>query len=241
VSHLFWYPGQELLLGEIVRAENCHLYDAQGRRYVDLESGVWCTSVGHGHRRIAHVMEEQASRIGHGGFCYTHPVVEEAAGEILSLLGFVGGRCVFLCSGSEAVEYAVRLARIVAERPLLLTLADSYFGAYGKAYEKDPASWFQFDWFDCANCPVSLSCDRSCERLASIPLDRVGAFLFEPGSSSGLVRFPPEKLIRRICEEVRTAGGLVLVNGPASGSATSTMGSLPMSWRWERGSATATR
>ncbi len=47
--------------------------------------------------------------------------------------------------------------------------------------------------------------------------DRIGGFLFEPGSSSGLVRFPPEKLIQRIVGAVQRAGGFVLVNEVTTG------------------------
>lgn len=41
MTQLLWYTGYEILLADIVRAENCHLYDARGRRYIDMESGVW--------------------------------------------------------------------------------------------------------------------------------------------------------------------------------------------------------
>lgn len=78
-SRLMWYPGHELLLRDIVRAENCHIYDSAGTRYIDLESGVWCTSIGHGNLRIKRIIEEQYSRYGHSGFNYSGGVVEEAA------------------------------------------------------------------------------------------------------------------------------------------------------------------
>ncbi|KPJ61570.1 MAG: hypothetical protein AMJ46_00190 [Latescibacteria bacterium DG_63] len=116
MSRLLWYPGHELLLKNIVRAENCYLFDSQGKRYVDLESGVWCTAIGHGNRRILRTIANQSARIAHTGFGYSNEVVEEAAKEILSLLGFEGGKCVFLCSGSEAVEYGVRVAQTVLDR-----------------------------------------------------------------------------------------------------------------------------
>lgn len=206
-----------MLLGDIVRAENCSLYDSTGRRYVDLESGVWCTSVGHGNPRVRRVLGEQAARIAHTGYCYTNPVVEEAAQEILALLGFDGGRVVFLCSGSEAVEYGVRVAGSVLERPLLLTMTDSYFGAYGSASRKDEREWFCFDWSRCADCPAGSECASSCPRWATIPFDRIGGFLFEPGSSSGLVRFPPAKLIDGIVNTVRQNGGWILVNEVTTG------------------------
>jgi acetylornithine aminotransferase len=98
------FPGHELLVRDIVRAENCYLYNTAGKRFIDLESGVWCTSVGHSNPRILRTIKEQAGRIMHTGFCYSTGNVEQAAQEILSLLKFEDGKCVFLCSGSEAVE-----------------------------------------------------------------------------------------------------------------------------------------
>jgi 4-aminobutyrate aminotransferase-like enzyme len=116
MSSLFWYPGHERILDDIVRAENCDLYDSAGKRYVDLESGVWCGSIGHGHPRVTRIVAEQLTRVAHTGFNYSSLLVEEAAGEVLALLGFEGGKCVFLCSGSDAVEYGVRVAQTL---PLL--------------------------------------------------------------------------------------------------------------------------
>jgi acetylornithine aminotransferase len=216
-ERLLWYPGHDLLLPDIVRAENCHLYDSAGKRYVDLESGVWCTSIGHAHPRVRRVMEEQGARIAHTGFAYSNPIVSEAAAEVLSLLGLEGGRCVFLCSGSEAVEYGVRAAQSVMRRPLVLTMSDSYFGAYGSASTRRPEEWHSFDWAACAGCPPAGPGVPRCAHREGIPFDDVGAFLFEPGSSSGLVRFPPEPLVREIAATVVASGGLVLVNEVTTG------------------------
>lgn len=215
MSRLVWLPGHEVLVPDVVRADNGSLFDAGGGRYVDLESGVWCASIGHGHPRIVRILAEQPARIAHAGFNYSSALTEAAAGEILSLLGFDGGRCVFLCSGSEAVEYGVRVAQSVLEKPLLLTMTDSYFGAYGSANRKDLDEWFLYDWLDCPAC--GGRCGGGCRRFAAIPWSRIGGFLFEPGSSSGLVRFPPEELIRRIVDRVREGGGLVLVNEVTTG------------------------
>jgi 4-aminobutyrate aminotransferase-like enzyme len=203
-DHLIRYPGHDLLLPNIVRAENCHLYDADDNRYVDLESGVWCTPLGHGHPRVLRAIAEQSARIAHNGYCYSSPVVEEAAKDVLQLLGMDGGRCAFLASGSEAVEYGVRTAQAVVTQPLLLTMSDSYFGAYGSASQTRADEWHVFDW--AAGEPVS-----------SIPFDRIGGFLFEPGSSSGLVRFPPPEVIDEIVAAVRENDGLILVNEVTTG------------------------
>jgi acetylornithine/N-succinyldiaminopimelate aminotransferase len=217
MTHVLWYPGYDLPLRNIVRAENCSLYDAEGKRYVDLESGVWCTSIGHGNPRILRSMAEQAALIAHTGSSYSNEIVEKAAQEILSLHGFEGGKCVFLCSGSEAVEFGVRVAQSVNARPMLMTMTDSYFGAYGSASTKREDEWFCFDWMQCAGCQRADTCNEQCEHWTTIPFDRIGGFLFEPGSSSGLVRFPPERLIRSIVSETRASGGLVLINEVTTG------------------------
>lgn len=214
---LFWYPGHELLLPDIVRAENCLLHDSSGRTYVDLESGIWCTSVGHGHPRLLRVLAEQSARIAHAGYAFSNAVVERSAREILGLLGFENGRCVFLCSGSEAIEYGVRVAQAVSDRPLLLTMTDSYFGAYGSASLRNEDEWFCFDWEGCSGCPAPDAGDGPCEHWAAIPFERIGGVIFEPGSSSGLVRFPPTELIQRIVRRVKEDGGLVLVNEVTTG------------------------
>jgi acetylornithine aminotransferase len=132
----------------------------------------------------------------------------------LSLLGIEGGKCVFLCSGSETVEFGVRVAQMLVDRPLLMTMTDSYFGAYGSAMRKEEDEWFLFDWLGCAECRETGGCD---EHWAAIPFDRIGGFLLEPGSSSGLVRFPPKKLIRRIIDRIRENNGFVLVNEVTTG------------------------
>lgn len=196
---------------------NCSLYDSQGKEYIDLEAGVWCVSVGHGHPRILSVIAEQYGKIAHHGFNYSSPVLEEAAQTVQSLLQFQNGGCVFLCSGSEAVEYGVRVAKQIVEQPLFLTMADSYFGAYGSAKNRAEDEWFCFDWTQCAMCPDSKACCRDCEHWASIPMNRIGALVFEPGSSSGLVRFPPGKLIQSLVNAVKRNNGIVLANEVTTG------------------------
>jgi len=219
-SHLLWYPGYDVLIPDIVRAEGCRLRDSSGKEYLDLESGVWCASIGHGHPRLRRVLAEQPARIAHSGYCYSNQIVETAAREILSLLGFEGGKCVFLCSGSEAVEYGVRVAQMISERPLLMTMTDSYFGAYGSASKKQENEWFCLDWTTCTCAtgePAADSCTGECRAWASIPRGRIGGFLFEPGSSSGFVRFPPACLIRSIERAMAESGGIFLVNEVTTG------------------------
>lgn len=217
MDHVIRYPGHDLVAGPIVRAANCDLYDTVGNRWVDLEAGVWSLSLGHRHPRVLRALAEQAADLMHAGFAYTHPVVDEAIGLLLERLGLAGGRGVMLCSGSEAVEFAVRAARELTKRPLLLTMADSYLSAFGSANRKLPGEWLGFEWVPCAACERAEACAADCERLAAVPFEQVGAFVFEPGSAGGLVRFPPRGLVREMAAAVKRAGGLVVVNEVTTG------------------------
>ncbi|MCB2226824.1 MAG: aminotransferase class III-fold pyridoxal phosphate-dependent enzyme [Desulfarculaceae bacterium] len=217
MTSLLGYPGFSLDLPPIVRAENACVYDAEGKRYVDLESGIWCTGMGHRHPRVVQALTRQAGRIWHAGYSYNSPVVDEAARELLELTAHAGGKCIFLCSGSEAVEYSTRAVRQVIRRPLILTFTDSYFGAYGDAHRKSGDEWFLFDWGDCARCAPDRVCGPDCPAWQKIPFPEIGGFLFEPGSSSGLVRFPPSKLVNALAGQVKQNNGWLMVNEVTTG------------------------
>jgi len=217
MPNLIVYPGHDILVADVVKADNCTLYDARGKRYVDLESGVWCTAIGHTHPRVVQVLQDQAARMMHAGYCYSNDIVRSAADEILSTLGLAAGRGVFLCSGSEAIEFGVRSIQRVMARPLLLTMTDSYFGAYGSAHRRTEEEWFRYDWLGCSDCPTTEDGSPDCEHWSAIPFERIGGFLFEPGSSSGFVRFPPVGLIRALVSRIRNQGGFIMVNEVTTG------------------------
>lgn len=213
-----WYPGHELLLPDIVRAEGAWIEAADGRRWLDLESGVWAAPCGHSHPRLLAALQDQFAAVAHSGFNWASPVTGRAVAAVLALLDLgEGSRGVLLCSGSEAVEYCLRVVTGMLPRPLMLTMADSYCGAYGLAHGRDPERWATFDWFPCADCTKDRTCDANCPRFAAIPFATVGAFVFEPGSSSGLVRFPPDKLVTAIAARVQADGGFVVVNEVTTG------------------------
>ncbi len=243
MENIIWSTGHRLILNDIVKARNCELSDSAGNKYIDLESGVWCTSVGHCNPRINSVMISQLKRITHTGFNYCNPVLETAASKVLEITGFPGGKCEFLCSGSEAVEYCIRAAKAIKPDAMMLTFSDSYFGAYGEAARQDSKEWYRYNRHECSciasgeglrgkggcgeeprgeggqgresNCE---GCRGECEEFSKIPFDRIGIFVLEPGSSSGLVRFPSAKLIRRISEKIRENNGLIIINEVTTGA-----------------------
>jgi acetylornithine aminotransferase len=124
---------------------------------------------------------------------------------------------VFLSSGSEAVEFGVQALRQITRRPRLLTLVDSFLSSYGSAGRKDPREWSLFDWSRCPDCPCRDTCDRHCPDLTAIPFEEIAGFVFEPGSSSGLVRFPPRACVRTLAEMTRAHGGFIQINEVTTG------------------------
>ncbi len=217
MEHIIFSHSHKLILENIVKAENCFLYDSNHNRYIDLESGDWCTSLGHSHPQINRVIIDQVNRITHIGFCYADPIIEESAYEILKTLEIKNGKCIFLSSGSDAVQFGTQVIQSISEKPLLLTMSDTFLASYGTAAVKPDNEWFQFDWMKCANCETIDSCNPSCPRLAEIPYDVIAGFVFEPGSSSGLVRFPPLTLVQNIAIKTKENRGVLMVNEVTTG------------------------
>lgn len=215
MEHVFFCTGHELKIPNIVKSEGLYLFDEQGKRYMDLESGVWCTSLGHNHAEINGVIENQINSLMHAGFCYSNKILEKSARSILNVAGFTNGKSVFLCSGSEAIEISRQMAKHLTEKHVSLTLHDAYLGAYSSITDKS-RNWHLLNWEQCKTCPSIENCDLSCDVLQRIPED-VSEFIFEPGSSSGFVRFPPKALIGNIAGIVRDKGGKIIANEVTTG------------------------
>jgi acetylornithine aminotransferase len=138
-------------------------------------------------------------------------LAEDAAQDVLSIVEIEDGKCTFLCSGSEAVEFGVQVARRITGKPRLLTFQNSYLSAYGSAGRKATDEWYLFDWMTCTEADP-----HDC--LKGIPFENIGGFVFEPGGSGiGFVHFPPRPLVQEIVQRVRRAGGLVVANEITTG------------------------
>lgn len=97
--------------GQVVfeRGRGCRLFDANGRSYLDLISGVGVASLGHAHPRLATAISEQASTLLHTSNLFFHPLQGELAARLASLTGLP--RAFFTNSGTEAVEACLKFAR----------------------------------------------------------------------------------------------------------------------------------
>jgi len=215
MTNILSCTGHQLQIPNIVKTEGIYLYDDSGKRYMDLESGIWCTSLGHNNVQINQVIKKQIDSIMHAGFCYSNSILEASAESVLSISNFKDGKCVFLCSGSESIELARQIAKHLTGKKLSMTLHDSYLGSYSSVTDRTE-NWAIFNWEKCRSCPDNEKCKLDCEELKKIPKN-ISDFIFEPGSSSGFVRFPPKSLIQNIVKIVKDSGGKIIINEVTTG------------------------
>jgi acetylornithine/N-succinyldiaminopimelate aminotransferase len=93
----------------ITHGRGAFLYDAEGREYVDLISGVGVSSLGHAHPGLAAVVAEQAAELLHCSNLFYHPFQGQLAERLASLSGL--DRAFFSNSGTEAMEACLKFAR----------------------------------------------------------------------------------------------------------------------------------
>lgn len=98
----------------MVRGEGSELYDADGKRYLDLFAGFGAGILGHCHRDLVRVVTEQAQQLWHVGNLFHTQPQNEAAEQIFKH-GF-GGRSFFCHSGADANEAAIKLARLYGKK-----------------------------------------------------------------------------------------------------------------------------
>ena len=112
----------------LVRGEGSYVWDADGKRYLDLFSGWAVTSLGHCHPKLVTAIREQAGRLIYmANHLYTQP--QGRLAQLLSEQSF-GGKCFFCNSGAESVEAALKLARLHTpkQKYKILTFEDSFHG-----------------------------------------------------------------------------------------------------------------
>jgi len=92
-----------------VRGDGVRLYDADGKEYLDLLSGIGVAAKGHADPELAVAIAEQAATLMHVSNLYYHPLQGEAARRLTALSGL--DRVFFCNSGAEAVEACLKFAR----------------------------------------------------------------------------------------------------------------------------------
>ncbi|HEY0124204.1 MAG TPA: aspartate aminotransferase family protein [Rhizobium sp.] len=114
------------------RAQGSWLYDASGRRVLDFTSGQMSSVLGHAHPELVETIHGAAGRLDHlFSMMLSRPIVDlaEALAELVPELP----RSMFLSTGGESVEAAIRLAKVVTGKWEVVGFAQSYHGSTGAA------------------------------------------------------------------------------------------------------------
>ncbi len=214
----------------VARAEGIHLYDPEGRRYIDGPGGMWCMQLGYGRAEIGAAMAEQASAVAYNSpWTFTsepsamlaRAVAERAPGDLNTVF--------FTTGGSTAVDSALRFSHFYnnllgrPEKKLILAREKGYHGstylaATVSGKERDKSA------LDTAGAlvhilpnvnphirPEGMSVDDWCDAkvadlehaIAEIGADRIAAFIAEPVLASGGVIVPAPGYHKRTWELCR--------------------------------------
>lgn len=207
----------------ITGGSGSHVIDAGGRRYLDFSSQLVFTNLGHQHPRIVAAIKEQADRL-----CTLAPgSASDVRGEAARLIVEVApenlGHVLFTTSGTEAIEHAVRMARLFTGRPKVLAAYRSYHGSTTTSIHLtgDPRRWASdtgtggavhfFGPFLYRSVFGSTTAEEECERalahleqviLLEGPSTIAGLVLESVTGSSGVIVPSPGYLrgVRELCD-----------------------------------------
>ncbi|SAL54694.1 4-aminobutyrate aminotransferase [Caballeronia cordobensis] len=209
------------------RAENAELWDVEGRRFIDFAAGIAVCNTGHRHPKIVEAIRAQLD-------CFTHTAYQIVPYEsYVSLAEKISARApstypnktAFFTTGAEAVENAVKIARVATGRPGVIAFTGGFHGRtlmgmaltgkvvpYKIGFGPFPSDVFHAPF---PNALHGVSVDdslRALEHLFKADIDptRVAAIIFEPVQGEGGFNPAPVEFVRglrRICDEL----GILLI------------------------------
>jgi 4-aminobutyrate aminotransferase len=121
-----WYRYTNIIAD---RGEGCYIYDQDGNAYLDFTSGIGVTNTGHCHPRVVKAVQLQASKLLHGQVNIAlHKALLDLIGELRTIVRPELDGYFFSNSGAEAVEGAVKLARMATGRTNVIVFPGSFHG-----------------------------------------------------------------------------------------------------------------
>jgi taurine--2-oxoglutarate transaminase len=202
----------------VARAEGVYFWTPEGRRFIDFNSQLMCTNLGHSHPRVVRAVQEQVASLAYANpFMATEPRARLGA----TLAGITPGDIdtfFFTNGGAEANENAIRVARVVTGRHKIMARYRSYHGgtAGAIALTGDPRRWTAepglpgvirapdfHKWG--RRDPESLdTCLGDLEEIIRYEGGQnIAAFIVEPVVGTNGVLIPPDGYmqgVRRICD-----------------------------------------
>ncbi|MES0169794.1 4-aminobutyrate--2-oxoglutarate transaminase [Mesorhizobium sp. M0027] len=203
------------------RAENSEIWDVEGHRYIDFSSGIAVVNTGHRHPRVIEAVKAQLDRFTHT--CYQVVPYESYIRLAERLNGMLPGKfdkkTIFVTTGAEAVENAIKIARNATGRPAVIAFSGGFHGRtfmgmaltgkvvpYKVGFGAMPADVFHAP-FPVALHGVSVADSLAAlDRLFKADVDpaRVAAIIVEPVQGEGGFYEAPRDFmtaLRKICDQ----------------------------------------
>lgn len=209
------------------RAENAEIWDVEGNRYIDFAAGIAVVNTGHRHPKVLQAVKNQLDRFTHT--CHQVVPYENYVDLAARLNNLVPGnfdkKTVFVTTGAEAVENAVKIARAATGRSAVIAFSGGFHGRtfmgmaltgkvvpYKRGFGAMPGDVFHVPF------PAELhgvSVEESIAALdklfkADVDPERVAAIALEPVQGEGGFYEAPKKLmnhLRKVCDE----NGILLI------------------------------
>ena len=219
-----------------VRGEGKHLYDADGREYLDFFGGILTVSLGHCHPEVNAQVKEQVDTLQHASTLYpTEPMVAVAE-KLAHITPGDLQQSVFTNSGTEANETALLLAQLYTGSGEVVALRHSYSGRSSLAMSVTGQSSWRLGGTHvagikhvanayCYRCPFGLtypSCELRCatdveEAIQTTTSGKVAAFIAEPIQGVGGFITPPPEYFKIVVDIVRKYGGVFICDEVQTG------------------------
>jgi ornithine--oxo-acid transaminase len=197
---------------EYVRAAGSHLYDSDGRAYLDFHTGEGFASLGHNHPGVREVLEATlAAELTDGVQIHFSVLAGMLAEALTARLPTPLEAVYFASAGAEAVDAAMKFARAATGRDRLISCESSFHGV-----TLGPLSLVGDDFFKEGFGSLLPGCSRvpfgDLDRLeAELSSGDVAAFIVEP-IQGRMVTLPPEDYLRGAQELCRRHGTLFIVD-----------------------------
>src|SRR3954470_9866163 len=200
------YAKREIAL---VRGEGAYLFDSEGRRYLDAMSNYGVAILGHGDREYAAALTDQLQTLATGHQSFYSDVRAELLSEIAKIAPADLTRYFLSNSGAEAVEAAIKFARVATGRPNFVAAKRGYHGRTLGALAATADQKYRAPFEPLAPHATHVSFNDP-EALSAAVNDQTAAILLEPIQGEGGI-WPASSDYLQSARDIATAKGALLI------------------------------
>jgi acetylornithine/succinyldiaminopimelate/putrescine aminotransferase len=195
---------------EIVRAEGIYMFGPDGKKYIDLISGVSVSNTGHCHPKVVEAVKKQVDLYMHlmvYGEIIQNPQVKYAE-RLAGLLPPVLNSCYFVNSGSEAVEGALKLAKRYTGKSRIISFKNSYHGSTHGALSIQGSELYRNAFRPLL--PDTFQIGFNDEKSLDAIDNKTACVIVEPVQSEAGIIYPENDFLLKIRKRCNTTGALLI-------------------------------